>query len=244
MVPEHGRDHLEFSEITLDRPTIGVVTTVGTYEHFLTEWCTSVRGLERQPDKVVIAAHRPDKVKAITDKELPQATIVSVTEEFSLGHYLNQAIAACGTDWITWIGADDRYWPQALNGLDIVDADVYIYGMRIGIGGQWHGGNLEEALSYNPAPCGSPFRRWIWESIPFQTDLAPFEDWAFWVGAHLLGATAKRTSRIDFDYRIHPGQIVPPLEPTATRIKEWAARVKDGKTATNFGNLDPDMEQV
>lgn len=205
-----------------EKPTIGIVTTVGTYEEFLPQWCASVRGLERKPDSVVIAAHRPEKVREIIERELPQAQIIPVEEEFSFGLYLNRAIEACETDWIAWIGADDRYWPHALNGLDIIEADVFIYGMRITTGGEWYGGDLGQALAYNPAPCGSPFRRWIWEALPFQADLAPFEDWAFWVGANALGATARHTRRIDFDYRVHARQIVPPEEPTATRIREWA----------------------
>ena len=207
------------------QPTIGVVTTVGSYEKFLPAWCTSVRGLQRKPDKVVIAAHNPEAVRAITEKEYPTARIVPVEEEFLLSRYLNAAIAECDTDWIVWIGADDRYWPHALNGLDIVEADVYIYGMRLPNGAVWHGSDVARATEGNPVPCGSPFRRWIWEAIPFQEHLAPFEDWAFWVGAQALGATSKQTGRIDFDYAQHADQIVPPLEPTASRIREWAAHL-------------------
>lgn len=203
------------------QPTVGIVTTVGTYEQFLPDWCRSVRGLQRKPDRVVIAAHDHETVQAITDKELPQAIVVPVDTEFQLATYLNEAVALCDTDWIAWIGVDDRYRPHALNGIDIVETDIYIYGMRIPDGREWVGGEIEKALEYNPAPCGSPFKRWIWEAIPFQPELAPFEDWAFWVGARSLGATAKKTGRIDFDYATHPAQIVPPVEPTATFIREW-----------------------
>lgn len=209
-------------EIT-DRPTIGIVTTVGSYEKFLPGWCTSVRGLQRAPDRVVIAAHDADTVFGITEKELPGTQVVPVEREFHFAHYLNAAIAECDTDWIAWIGVDDRYWPHALNGIDIIETDIYVYGMRVTTGGVWHGSDIDKALDYNPAPCGSPFRRWIWEAIPFQEHLSPFEDWAFWVGARALGATSKQTGRIDFDYAQHPDQIVPPEEPTATRIREWAA---------------------
>jgi len=205
------------------KPTIGIVTTVGSYEKHLPQWCAGVRGLQRQPDKVVIAAHNPEVVRATTEKELPQAHIVPVEEEFQLGRYLNRAIAECHTDWIAWIGADDRYRPTALNGVEVIEQDIYIYGMEIRGKGVWNGGQITDALTYNPAPCGSPFRRWIWEAIPFQEQLAPFEDWAFWVGAMKLGASAKQTGRVDFFYAQHEDQIVPSQEPTATRIREWAA---------------------
>lgn len=205
------------------KPTIGVITTVGTYERFVPQWAASVRGLQRKPDRIVIAAQDGPAVQAIICKELPEAHVIQPNSEFQFGTYLNKAIEACETDWIAWIGVDDRYWPHALNGLDIVETDIYIYGMRMPDSGVWHGSQVSEALEHNPAPCGSPFRRWIWETIPFQPELAPFEDWAFWVGARALGATSKQTLRIDFDYAQHPDQIVPPQEPTATRIREWAA---------------------
>ena len=203
--------------------SIGIVTTVGTYESFLPAWCESVRNLERQPDRIVIAAQSAENVRAITAVHLPEAEIVSVPQEFHFGTFLNQAIAECETDWIVWIGVDDRYYPHALNHLDATRQDVSIFGMRLDNGRQWLGGSLDDAREYNPAPCGSPFRRWIWESIPFQTHLAPFEDWAFWVGARALGATWHRTLREDFNYHTHAEQIVPPHEPTAGRIREWAA---------------------
>lgn len=203
------------------QPTIGVITTVGTYERHVPEWCRSVRALMRKPDKIVITAQDYEKVRSITAKELPQAIVIPGPGEFQFGTYLNTAIDACNTDWISWIGVDDRYRPQALTGIDIVDTDIYIYGMQIQNGPIWQGGDLERALQYNPAPCGSAFRRWIWEILPFQPDLAPFEDWAFWIGARALGATAKPTGRIDFDYSTHEQQISYPQEPAATYVREW-----------------------
>jgi hypothetical protein len=204
------------------QPTVGIITTVGTYEKFLPQWCISVRGLQRQPDQIVIAAQNPEAVTTITKKELPQATVLEIKEPFQFGTYLNYAVEACETEWISWIGVDDRYRPQALNGIDIIDVDIYTFGMRLTDGREWHGGDIDEALEHNPIPCGSPFRRWIWESIPFQPELTPFEDWAFWVGAQHVGAVSKKTRRIDFDYRLHEDQIVPPMEPTATKIRQWA----------------------
>ena len=205
--------------------SIGVVTTVGTYEEFLPGWCQSVRNLRRQPDRIVIAAHHPEKVHRILKAEHLTAAVIPVKEEFMLSRYLNKAISHCHTDWISWIGVDDRYRPCALDGLDNLtgEADVFIYGMQLADGRQWLGGELDQAIEYNPVPCGSPFRRWIWEKLPFQPELFPFEDWAFWVGAQHLNAKPVRSGRIDFDYAQHPNQRVPPLEPTATKIRKWAA---------------------
>lgn len=204
--------------------TVGIVTTVYSYEKFLFGWCASIRALERQPDKVIVAAHNHESVAKILTTELPQAIVVPVAESFVLSHYLNKAVEACNTDWVGWIGVDDRYRPTAFNGIDQCNADIFGFGMRYSdSGNEWHYSNDLHCCSYyNPIPCGSPFRRWIWEKLPFQTQLMPFEDWAFWTGAHVLGATAEGTGRIDFDYARHAAQIEPPQEPTASKIRAWA----------------------
>lgn len=204
------------------KPTVGIITTCGTYENFLPGWARSIRGLQRQPDKIVIAASDPMAAHKKLQDERIEYSIVPMNEPFQFGTYLNAAIDACNTDWIAWIGCDDRYRYNALNGIDIVDADIYVFGMQIAGSGQWRGGNVSDSLAHNPIPCGSPFQRWIWEILPFQPELAPFEDWAFWAGAKSLGATSKSTGRIDFDYAQHPNQIIPQQEPAATYVREWA----------------------
>lgn len=205
--------------------TVGIVTTVWSYEEYLPGWCKSIRALERQPDKVVVAAHNAENVVSIMASELPQAIVVPVEEEFTLAHYLNKAVEVCDTDWVGWIGADDRYRPTAFNGIDECKSDIISFGMKYSDNGrEWHYGNdLHNCFFYNPVPCGSPFRRWIWEKIPFQTKLSPFEDWTFWTGAHLLGASIEGTSgRVDFDYAIHPGQIHLSQEQGSMLLRKWA----------------------
>lgn len=207
-------------------PTIGVVTTCHTYLHHLASWCGFVRNLNTAPDKVVIAATDVEAVTAITAQELPSAEVIQGAPPFGLGAYLNTAIAACETDWIAWIGADDRYRAHALDGLRFANADVVAMGMQFAQGGAWHPTPVAPSavlgVRENFVPCGSPFRRSLWEQIPFQPDLAPFEDWALWVGFAHLGATFASSGRIDFDYGQHPDQIVPDMEPTRSRIAEWA----------------------
>jgi hypothetical protein len=207
-------------------PTIGVVTTVHTYTHFLDQWAAGVRGLQEQPDRIVIAATDPEQVRKHLDGKLPHYTVVQANEPFGLGKYLNTAIDSCRTDLIVWAGVDDRYRPQALNGLRFIDADVIGMGMRYVSGREWIPSEPTAAqvlqVQENLLPCGSAFQRKFWAARPFQPDLAPFEDWALWVGFAALGARFASTKRIDFDYNQHADQIVPPLEPTRTRIAEWA----------------------
>ena len=194
----------------MNQPTIGIVATVLSYYDFLPGWCESINNLRRQPDKIVIAAHDADQTAKVIEPFL-SATVIQVDEDFSWGLYLNKAVDACKTDWIAWIGVDDRYRPCALNGIEDAPVDIVGFGMRYEKDGrQWHyGGRIEDWPHYNPLPPGSPFRRSLWEKIPFQQQL-PWPDLAFWASAHFLGANAMRTGRIDFDYAYHALQVDTP----------------------------------
>ena len=215
------------SQIDDGLPTIGIVTACHTYTQFLERWCAGIRGLRTKPDQIVIAATNPMDVIAEVEGKLDAYNVVKAEEPFSLGGYLNTAIEACDTDWIVWIGVDDRYRPGALDGLKFMSVDVAAMGMQWSAGGEWVPSKVEAShilqVSSNLIPCGSAFRRHLWKRRPFNTDLAPFEDWALWVGFAALGAKFGATGRVDFDYYQHAAQIQPPQEPTKSNIKKWLA---------------------
>jgi hypothetical protein len=206
--------------------TVGVVATVLSYYDFLPGWCESVQALHRQPDKIVIAAHDAQQTAKII-KPFLDATVIQVDEDFNWAHYLNKAVEACETEWITWIGVDDRYRPNALDGITEAEADLVAFGMKYESNGrEWHyGGNIQDWPHYNPIPPGSPFRRWLWEKIPFQSQLT-WPDWGFWASSHFLGATVKSTGRVDYDYACHPLQQNDPPKVAAQNLADvynWAA---------------------
>ena len=210
-------------------PTIGIVAACHTYLDFLDQWSAGIRGLHTPPDEIVIAATSPFEVIKAVDDKLPNYRVVKAEEPFGLGSYLNRAIQECETDWIVWIGIDDRYRPHALDGLKFVNQDVRAMGMQYGAGHYWipQAVTAEKILnvSENLIPCGSAFRRELWLQQPFNPDMAPFEDWALWVGFAALGATFTTSARVDFDYTNHSRQIVPPTEPTRSRILEWSQKL-------------------
>ena len=206
--------------------TLGIVTTVGTYEHFIPEWYESVRLLRRQPDSIVIAAQNAANVTEMLDD--PRVQVVQPDRPFQFGTYLNHAVERCKTDWVAWLGVDDLYRLHAFDDIDQVEADIRVFGMRISDGREWLGHEFDRVRQLNPIPCGSPFRRWIWKKTPFQPQLAPYEDWAFWVSAHAHGATIEPAACVHFDYRLHPDQIVPEHKTNAERIRLWAQQNFDG----------------
>ncbi len=214
----------------IKQKTIGIVTTCHSYYSFLDGWLASIQELSTKPDQIVIAATDPDQCSAFIPAKYSNVKVVQGTEPFWIARYLNAAIEACETDWIVWIGLDDRYRSCALDGIRSSSADVVAFGMQFANGTPWIPYNVtaEQILTVrsNLIPCGSPFRRNLWEQIPFQEHLSPFEDWALWVGFAALGARFTATNQIDFDYSQHPEQIVPPMEPTRTRILEWSQTLK------------------
>jgi len=202
--------------------TIGIVTTCGTYERFIPQWAESVFRLTTKPDKIVIAAQNANAVKILIDDSPIHADIIQPDEPFQFGTYLNHAVSHCNTDWIVWLGIDDLFDPTALDDLPQLQSDVLIYAMEME-GKPWAGGNPNDCLKYNPVPCGSPFRRWLWEKRPFDPEIAPFEDWAFWISAVVQGAKFARSTRINFHYRRHGEQVEYDQEVNAARVREWAA---------------------
>ena len=209
-------------------PTIGVITTCHSYPDWLHSWAVSVAGLKRAPDEVVVCAlDVPATVDALGDAGIGRAVVVQGQPEWEFGTYLNDAIAACDTDWIVWIGCDDLFLPRALSGWEDTGADVVSFGLRA-IPGSWElvrpAPTMAEVFAAdtgNLVACGSPFRRRLWEGQPFTTDSFPFNDWAFWISCAGQGATFTATGRVDFLYRVHPAQVRIPDEPLLTQIKIW-----------------------
>ena len=205
--------------------TIGIVTTCHTYTHFIPDWSASVAELNRKPNEVIVACTNVANVIPNLDRRLKDTTLISVPQPFGLGKYLNRAIRGLDTDWVAWIGADDRYRPTALDDLPLESADVIAFGMQWPNGTTTIPGNVTAQrvlqVSDNPVLCGSLFRRSLWETHPFNEDLHPFEDWGFWVGCAAQGARFACTGRVDFDYNTHGAQNHPPQEPTRTKIREW-----------------------
>ena len=200
--------------------TVGVVTVCSdAYREWLIPWAESVAGLNRRPDRVVVACESAPPPLPV---DVQPVIMGSPFDDFP--DWLNAAIEACDTDWIAWIGVDDTYRPHALDTLDGSAADVVCFGMRYD-----HGIWVEPVTAAtvltaqrNHIPCGSPFRRRLWDAIPFQPHLHPFADWGFWISCAAQGATFEHTGRVDFDYRWHADT---PTRDTAAEeaIRAWAS---------------------
>lgn len=203
--------------------TVGVVTVCSdAYREWLVPWAESVAGLNRRPDRVVVACESAPPPLPVDVQP------VIMGSPFDFPDWLNAAIDACDTDWIAWIGVDDTYLPHALDTLDATGADVVCLGARYQRDGdtvQWIEPTTTEivlAARQNHIACGSPFRRRLWERYPFQPHLQPWADWGFWISCAAQGAVFEHTGRVDFEYRWHAD--TPTVDPVADEaVRAWAS---------------------
>ena len=194
-----------------------VVACSKAYEHHLPGYMESVSALNRPPDEIVL----------VTDEVVPSfdCTWVRTDEPWNLGAWYNRGFDSASGDWIVWTGADDRFRPHALDKIDDCDADVLMFGLQYTTGQTWQPSNVSAAevlrVQNNLVTCGSPARKHLWETIPFQPQLYPFDDWAFWVGCAYQDATFEPTLTLDIDYDYGPNHLNPPMEPHRTHSREW-----------------------
>lgn len=191
------------------RTTVGVVSICHGYPQDIPGWIESVRSLNRKPDKIVLVLNiEIDK----SDFDLDGITVVGWFGDFAFSDMMNLAFENCNTDWVSWIGIDDRYRPHALDKIDTCVADVLALGFQYDTGQIWTPANVTneqvKSLHANMITCGSPVRRWLWERNSFDQRIAPFDDWCFWVGTAVSGATYDCTLNIDVDYA-YAGHTVP-----------------------------------
>jgi hypothetical protein len=191
------------------RTTVGVVGLCHGYPEHIKGWLDSVRSLNRKPDKIVLVLYVDIKESTY---DLDGVTVVPWFDDFAFSDMLNLGFEYCDTEWIAWIGIDDRYRPHALDKLDTCKADVLALGFEYDTGQIWTPANVtaEQILSLqaNMIPCGSPVRRWVWNENTFDQRIAPYDDWCFWIGTAVAGATYDCTLSIDVDYA-YAGHFVP-----------------------------------
>lgn len=215
--------------------TIGIITTCYSYYHFLPDWTNSIARLNRKPDKIVVATKNPAHPQILKIPSITKCDFLAVKiNKWNFAEALNTAISHCDTDWIVWIGCDDWFYPHALDGWEDSDYDVVNFGLefpnklykRI-----QSAPTKQQVLNLNDGnliPCGSPFRRFLWEKFPFNKELSPYEDWGFGVGAAIQNARFGSTGRIDYVYRVHNNQVRYDDGPVIKKIERWRDGILNG----------------
>lgn len=179
------------------------------YRAFLPQWCEAVAQLQTQPEQIIIATDDVEDCEVMVDW-LPGMSIVYAETE-PLVHpqvCVNDAIRETDTEWVCKMDVDDLIYPHALNAIADCDADVFMFGIRLG------SVNLPARhvtrgdilrTPHNLVFSGSPFRRSFWEAAPYMDMIC--EDWRFWVDAARNGARFQASPTIDYEYVIHGDNI-------------------------------------
>ena len=180
--------------------TVGVFSCQfnGWYEEYLDGWFEAC--LTAQPDQIVLVS---DRIRPVPDG-VDLVVVDSVPDGARASFFLNHAVGALDTEWCWNMDIDDLIRPGALWEIGVVDADVYVSGMRtsegvkhIPRGLDWHKVWGSKA---NYVPAGSAFKKWLWEKIGGYPDIG-FHDWGLWRLMAKEQARFATSGQILYDYR-------------------------------------------
>lgn len=183
--------------------TVTVVSCVygSHYRRFVKRWAEAVAALDPTPDAVVVA----------TDGsiDIPGARVVEsfCHWRYPQAWYLQQAISAAQTDWVWIVDIDDLAFPDGLDGLDAVAADVWQLGFERSDGEVYIPPRLSAAeflaSDRNVYVAASMIRTDIFREVAGFADVA-LQDWALWRRLARHGATVEPSARTHFGYMRHP----------------------------------------
>jgi glycosyltransferase involved in cell wall biosynthesis len=179
------------------------------YHRFLEPWSQAVQQLRTPPDEIIVVTDDVEEAEMWVHW-LPGMRLIQNTTQPQ--HHpqvaVNDAIALTTTEWVCKMDVDDVIYPHALDTVQDVDADVYMFGIRLNeVNLPARHVTRRDILKtpHNLVFSCSPFRRWVWQRAPYEDMIC--EDWRFWVDAARNGARFYTSPTIDYRYNIHGGNI-------------------------------------
>lgn len=174
--------------------SVTVVSCVygSTFARFIPRWVEYVSKLNPKPDAIVVASDRPHKIPGAHVFVPPAAW------NHPQAYYLNAAIAQADTEWVWILDIDDCAKPDALQGLERVDAGVWQMGYIRSDGEVYIPGPEALDAPGNMLVAGSAVRR---EHARF-ADVA-YQDWHLWRRLQREGFEFAFSGRTHFHYMRH-----------------------------------------
>lgn len=175
------------------------------YERFITGWAQSIEGLNTQPDEVIVGV---DRTAFERGQHIPRA--LAVRNHCDWRHpqafHLQKAIERAETEWVWILDMDDFALPDALDGLEDIDADVMVVGYQRSDGVTYIPPQLT-AVEYllggsNPFPAGSIIRRESFLKVGGFPDVA-FQDYGLWRRMATAWMRFQASHRAHYVYRLH-----------------------------------------
>ncbi len=180
------------------------------FQSFRPRWEAAIEKLDPAPDAVRVADDRMH----VSHWKHPQA------------FFLSLAFARVETDWAVICDIDDLVFPDALSGLDEVDADVWQMGFESSDGETYVPPTLSNgdylALGSNPYVGSSAIRTDAYKAVGGFSDIA-LQDWALWRSLARNGARFQSSGRTHFRYMRHPyarGEIETHISARPDHLKE------------------------
>ncbi len=183
----------------MNTPGVTVVAALyGTsYDVFLGQWLQSIQNVrDPSPRRVVIGAdHLIDA---------PSATTIITKCRWRHPHawHLQQAIQATRTEWIWVLDIDDTALPDALHGLDDVEADVWQLGYTNGRDTYIVPTLTNDEYLQRTGNCyvgASVVKRMSFNQVGGYDDVG-YQDWSLWRKMCHAGMTFQSSGRANFMY--------------------------------------------
>jgi hypothetical protein len=171
--------------------TISVVCAIWglEYRQFVNRWWDSVVALERTPDQIVVVTNRDsfDFIETSRPDGYDVAVkIIALDNELTSIEYWDVACRGGDMDWIVVLNVDDVFLPEALNDIDVADAEgceLVADGCRFSNQSRiWKGyWNPVEIFDLLTLPGVAPMRKDLYERVGGFPKEIYWYDWAFYM---------------------------------------------------------------
>lgn len=173
------------------------------YDEFARRWIASLNALNTKPAEIIVHSDRSSLF-------IPGAHVFAAECDWAnpQAFHLQRAItlAALVSEWVWILDMDDEALPDALDGLDDVDADVWQMGYLRSDGEEYVPPQLNAAgflsSSRNVFTAGSAIRTEAFMGCGGFPDAA-FQDWGLWRRLANHGATFETSGRAHYKYTLH-----------------------------------------
>lgn len=173
-----------------------------SHDSYLSDWLGAVGMLNPAPCEVIIGT---DRYRHITTA-LEVFRLRQDRSSYPQSFHLNSALQEVRSEWVWIHDIDDLAFPDALEGIEHVDADVIQAGYERSDGEVYIPLALENdeilALDHNPFVAGSFVRTDILLDAGGVPDVA-LQDWALWRHLARMGAVFASGDRPRFRYMRH-----------------------------------------
>jgi hypothetical protein len=169
------------------------------YDQFLPRWIEAIKNLNTKPKRVIVISDRPRKI------DIAEVVIIKPDPKWNTPnpYYANWVANNTDTEWLLLADIDDMVKPDILDGLENVDADVYLMGLDINGVETYLPPYLTNEQIYSLPNCyfafGSPIKREWALKFPFHD--TPYGDWIFWREIARAGARFAWSGRVGYWYR-------------------------------------------